>query len=93
MITLKTATDEQKKQAKEIGEYFVKKLKQSFTLYKVIKEYYYCFVDNKREEFDIILDSLNYKMFPLARKEKIENFDEYFNKEVDKILNESANNR
>ena len=41
MITLETATAEEKNQAKEIGEYFVEKLKQSFTLYKVIKEYYY----------------------------------------------------
>ena len=93
MVTLETATAEEKNQAKEIGEYFVEKLKQSFTLYKIIKEYYYCFIDNKREEFDIILDSLNYKMFPLARKEKIKDFDEYFNREVNKILNESTNSR
>ena len=37
MLTIETATLEEKKQAKEIGEYFVEKLKQSFTLYKVIK--------------------------------------------------------
>ena len=32
-------------------------------------------------------------MFPLARKEKIEDFDGYFDREVNKILNESTNSR
>lgn len=93
LISIETATDEEKKQAKEMGEYIVNKLRQSFTLYKVVKEYYYCFVDNKREEFDMILDSLNYRMFPLMRKGNIENLDLYFEEEVTKIINGSTTNR
>lgn len=93
MLTIETATLEEKKQAKEIANYIIEHFKSHFNLYKIIKEYYYCFIGDDEEKFDIILDSLNYKLIPLIRKDRIKNIDEYFEKEVNNITNESIDNR
>lgn len=93
MITLSTATSEEKKQAKEIANYISDHLKPHFILCKIIDDYYYCFSGDKDEDFDIVLDSLNYRIIPIMRENEIEDINAYFEDKVRKIIDESANNR
>lgn len=93
MITLSTATLEERNQAKEIANYIIDHLKPHFTLCKIIDDYYYCFNGDKDENFDIILDSLNYRLLPVLRENEIKDINTYFEDKVRNIINESVNNR
>ena len=92
-ISPQTATDEQRAQAKELADYVIDHLNPNFILFKVVDGYYYCFVGKEEEGFHIILDSLNYKIIPLLYKEPIQDMGKYFEKEVNKLLDEPADNR